>query len=152
MFFKIFSSPQLKSFPAIRRPDTKPDLRPDTEINHRLNFPYSPRSSRTSLLVDATLGSRPTPRTPPAPPFLFLPFPLFPFLLFLFSFFFFPSPFFLLLLPAPCPRAASCAPTRRTRAPTPTCSTCPGMLATPLAPARPVSSPCARLAARNAAL
>ena len=100
---------ELKSFPAIRRPDTKPNPRPDTEINHRLNFPCSPCFSCASLLVNATPGTRPAPRIPPAPPFLFLLFPLFPFSLFSFSPFLFPSPFFLLLPPATCPRAARAA-------------------------------------------
>src|SRR6185437_16207995 len=88
---------ELESSPAIRRPDTKPNLRPDTEINHRLNFPCSPHFSCASLLVDATPGSRPTPRIPPVPPFLFLLFLFFPSLLF-----FFPSPFFLLLFLPSC--------------------------------------------------
>src|SRR6185312_15063683 len=81
---------ELESSPAIRRPDTKPNLRPDTEINHRLNFPCSPHFSCASLLVDATPGSRPTPRIPPVPSFLLLLFPLFPFSLSpLFHLFFF---------------------------------------------------------------
>jgi len=58
---------ELEFFPAIRRPDTKPNLRPDTEINRRLNFPCSPRFSCVSLLVDATPGSQPSPRISPAP-------------------------------------------------------------------------------------
>src|SRR6185312_7379859 len=73
---------ELESGPAIRRPDTKPNLRPDTEINHRLNFPSSPCFSCVSLLVDATPGLRPTPRIPPVPSFLLLLFHLFPFSLF----------------------------------------------------------------------
>ena len=88
---------ELESSPAIRRPDTKPNLRPDTEINNRLNFPLFSSFLKHVVLIDATLGSRPTPRTPPAPPFLFLLFSLFPFSPFLFLFLFFPSPFFLLL-------------------------------------------------------
>ena len=150
IFFQNLFIAELESFPAIRRPDTKPNLRPDTKINHRLNFPYSSRSSRTSLLVDATPGSRPMPRTPPAPPFLFLPFPLFLcLLLFLFlllsSFCFFP------VLPRTLPTRGLCMPTRSMRGTAHVRPCAPRMLAAPLAPTRAVPSPCYRLAARAAA-
>ena len=51
MIFQNFFIAELESFPAIRRPDTKPNLRPDTEINHRLNSPCSLHFSCTSLLL-----------------------------------------------------------------------------------------------------
>ena len=103
--------------------------RSDIEINHHLNLLCSPRFSCASLLVDATPGSRPTPRIPPVPSFLFLLFPLFPFSLFYFSPFLFhfsflsSSPSFpaharsyslLTRTPcAPCPRAPRASDARR---------------------------------------
>jgi len=58
---------ELESFPVIHHPDTKPNLRPDTEINNRLNFPLFSSFLVHVVLVDATLGSRLAPRISLAP-------------------------------------------------------------------------------------
>ena len=135
IFQNIFIA-ELESSPAIRRPGSKNLISvPTSKINHRLKLCLSPHFSCVSLLVDATPGSRPSPRIPPT-----FPFPLFPFSLFLFLLFFFPSPFFLPLFFS--------AHARTDLPPVPTRSTPPGCLPH-ICPSRPVT--CTAAANRAAA-
>ena len=127
MFSNIFIA-ELEYFSGNSPPGyQKSNLCPDTKIKHRLNFSCSPHFSCASLLVDATLSSRPTPRIPQASPFLFLLFPLFPILSFSFSLFFFLllSSFFSLLLSAhACPSPVPCAALQHTPVPCPRAAGC----------------------------
>ena len=67
VFFQNLFIAELESFPVIRHPDTKSNLRLDTEINNRLNFPLFYLFLVHVVLVDATLGSRLAPRISLAP-------------------------------------------------------------------------------------